>query len=215
MGKRKQANPKQYKYKDVSHLKRKKKEAAKSNKKMKTLSRLVISKLAIHRICKDISQDLGTDLRMQGSAVYLLHRGAEQYITHILKMSQIVANHANHEEVTVADMQFVIRMIGSRPASELLCNGTNSENLAISIENHNKCWRFRTFRQKEIQYAADAAEDSEYEAFSSFDSKCFDNTDKLHGRISCVDSHEQDKNDCVAFANIMQKGNDIKYKYTV
>jgi histone H3/H4 len=213
MGKRKQANPKQYK--DVSHLKRKKKKATKSNKKTKTLSRLVISKLAIYRICRDISLDLGTttiDLRMQGSAVYLLHRGAEQYITHIFKMSQIVANHANYEEVTVADMQFVIRMIGSRPASELFCNGTNSENLAISKENHNKCWRFRTFRQKEIQ---DAVEDSEYVAFSSFDAECFDKTDQLHGRISCVDSHEQEKNDCVSFANIMKKGNDIKYKYTV
>ena len=210
MGKgRKQANPKQYlalpRTQSKQHL---------ANRNKKALSRLVISKLAIYRICKDISLDIDTtiDLRMQGSAIYLLHRAAEQYITHILKMSQVVANHANHKEVKIADMQFVIKMIGSRPTSELFCNGTNTDNKAISIANHDKCWRFRTFQQH-IKDNFDS--DNDYTDFNSFVEECYDKTDELHGRISCLDSHEREKNECISFANIMRKGNDIKYKYTV
>ena len=66
---------------------------------------LLICKLPMARLIREIAQDFKTDLRFQAKAIGALHEASEYYLVGLFKDTNLCAIHAKHVTIMPKDMQ--------------------------------------------------------------------------------------------------------------
>ncbi|XP_039056780.1 histone H3.2-like [Hibiscus syriacus] len=75
---------------------------------------LLIRKLQIQRLVREIAQDFKTDLRFQSSAVATLQEAAEAYLVGLFEDTNLCAIHAKRVTIMPKDIQLARRIRGER-----------------------------------------------------------------------------------------------------
>ena len=76
---------------------------------------LLIQKLAMARLIREIAQDFKTDLRFQQSTIAALHEASEYYIIGLMEDTNLCAIHARQVTIMPKDMQLARRIRGEHP----------------------------------------------------------------------------------------------------
>merc|ERR1711973_992100 len=75
---------------------------------------LLIRKLPIQRLVREIAQDFKTDLRVQSSAVMALQEACEAYLAGLFEDTNLCAIHAKRVTIMPKDIQLARRIRGER-----------------------------------------------------------------------------------------------------
>ena len=75
---------------------------------------LLVRKLPLQRLVREIAQDFKTDLRFQGSAVLALQEAAEAYLVGLFEDTNLCAIHAKRVTIMPKDIQLARRIRGER-----------------------------------------------------------------------------------------------------
>ena len=83
-------------------------------RKYQKSTELLIRKLPFQRICREIAQDIKTDLRFQSSAILALQEATEAYLIGLFEDTNLVAIHANRVTIMPKDIKLARRIRGDR-----------------------------------------------------------------------------------------------------
>ena len=75
---------------------------------------LLIRKLPLQRLVREVAQDFKTDLRFQSSAVMALQEASEAYLVGLFEDTNLCAIHAKRVTVMPKDMHLARRIRGER-----------------------------------------------------------------------------------------------------
>ncbi|CAI0408054.1 unnamed protein product [Linum tenue] len=84
-------------------------------RKYQKSTELLIRKLPLQRLVREIAQDFKTDLRFQSSAVSALQEAAEAYLVGLFEDTNLCAIHAKRVTIMPKDIQLARRIRGRRP----------------------------------------------------------------------------------------------------
>ena len=79
---------------------------------------LLIRKMPFQRLCREIAQDLKSDLRFQSSTVMALQVAAEDYLVGVFEDTQLCAIHAHRVTIMPRDIQLAKRLRGDQVLAE-------------------------------------------------------------------------------------------------
>jgi histone H3 len=81
-------------------------------RKYQQSTKLLIPRIAVSRLIREIAQDYKCDLRFQSSAISALHEALESYLINLFELTQFAAIHAKRVTINAKDMQLARRICG-------------------------------------------------------------------------------------------------------
>uniref|UniRef100_S4RFW2 Core Histone H2A/H2B/H3 domain-containing protein n=1 Tax=Petromyzon marinus TaxID=7757 RepID=S4RFW2_PETMA len=88
--------------------------ALRESRRYQTSTELLIRKLPVQRLVREIAQHFKTDLRFQSAAIGALQEASEAYLVGLFEDTNVCAIHAKRVTIVPKDMQLARRIRGER-----------------------------------------------------------------------------------------------------